>query len=82
MLKMHRAPYGEASVVCKYCKSCNDKTLAQLAQVGECNIMEGYTLGSDHTPILSKFGKVLVNKPQEKISNQHCGIRLSQRKEV
>lgn len=41
--------------------SCLDLTFAsaEMARCGEWDMMDGYTMGSDHFPILSRFGKDL-----------------------
>lgn len=45
-------------------KSCIDLTFtsAELALVGEWDIMDRYTMGSDHVPILSRFGRTLAKE--------------------
>ena len=46
--------------------SCIDLALAssELARVGEWDFMDRYTIGSDHFPILLRFGKTLLTEEQ------------------
>lgn len=57
-------------------KSCVDLTFAsaELALVGEWDVMDRYTMGSDHALILSRFGNELI---KEKInrSERYCYSR-------
>lgn len=47
--------------------SCIDLALAssELARVGEWDCLDRYTIGSDHYPILLRFGKTILSEEQD-----------------
>lgn len=53
--------------------SCIDLafTSAELARCGEWDLMDHYTTGSDHFPILSRFGRVLQVEKESTVRGFH-----------
>lgn len=45
---------------------------SNLARVGEWDVIESYTLGSDHYPILCRFGRDLRREVEKKAPRSNC----------